>query len=748
MVPETPRAPSLDAQPVLTPDGTVIPASVASPPVAMNPAAGASLPVGATIASPAGAVPSHAPSLAAQPRPPASAVAASGGALPASGPRPRFAPSPSLHGDRDHSAPLWWQVGGLQSVSPERFPIVALAAAGGLAVLAGMLFFVWYAVDQGWLSPTTRLMLGGIAGLAAIVGAWPLARRHPSAAGGLGGAGLGTWFVVWTVARHVHDVVGATTTFAGLASAALLCLVVAGHRHLRLMAVLGALAAFATPLAASTGADRLHELMLYQLVIMGALVALERIRRWPELGHMALVGTGLLMAGWAGDHLNAGSHDRLLGWSLTLLVAVTAQTVQLRMTGFSSAHAALRQLAGGLFVWSLVGAAAWDRPELLAGLTLGMGLWHLALAAWSTRRGEGGGLDTVALGLGWAQLFAFGPLFFDDWGMAWWWLAQATLGAATVAFRPGWTPVRLMILPLVGLYGWVFDTSWHELGLTLGLLGSAVVVLVGLWPGPRRDELPADTAEGAGQWAPALLVFGAVLAGLVAEEHLLVGDRIYAPLLVLGVGALATLRCTLRYEYWRARGTVLAISVALSWATYHLIEGGLFHRATEGGPRLVIAGTCVAVAATAYALLRRLRAGDGSAHRDEQTHDMTGILVALGVVIAVQMLVTHGVFATVTDTPDRWSINVASVSVVGAVATLLGLVLGLRLRREAWRKLALGGLAVVAAKVVFIDLSEVGIAYRVLSFVGLGACLLLGAIAYGRALARSTASDSLPDHNG
>ena len=66
------------------------------------------------------------------------------------------------------------------------------------------------------------------------------------------------------------------------------------------------------------------------------------------------------------------------------------------------------------------------------------------------------------------------------------------------------------------------------------------------------------------------------------------------------------------------------------------------------------------------------------------------------------------------------------------------------------RKLALGGLAVVAAKVVFVDLSEVAIAYRVLSFVGLGACLLLGAIAYGRALARTVASDAgpLPDHNG
>jgi uncharacterized membrane protein len=93
-------------------------------------------------------------------------------------------------------------------------------------------------------------------------------------------------------------------------------------------------------------------------------------------------------------------------------------------------------------------------------------------------------------------------------------------------------------------------------------------------------------------------------------------------------------------------------------------------------------------------------------------------------------------FAQMPGDPGLWSLMLASISVIAALAALLGLVASLRFQRELWRKLALGGLVAVAAKVVLVDLSEVDIAYRVLSFVGLGACMLLGAIAYGRALQR------------
>lgn len=627
----------------------------------------------------------------------------------------------------------WWQVGPLESVTPDKAPIVALAAAGGLAVLVGMLFFVWYAVERGWLSPITRLWLGGAAGLAMLVAAWPLAQRNRSVAGGLGGAGLGTWFGVWIVARHVHGVVGPTATFVGLAVVAAACLVVAGARQLRLMAILAALAAFATPIATATGADRLHELLAYQLVVMAALVALEHVRRWPELGHIAVVGTWLLIAGWAEQHLQPATEDKLLGWTLVLLVATSAQTVLLRVRGLPGAHAAGRQLAGGLFAWSAVVAAAWDRDDLFAWTTLGMAMWHLGLLGWSRLRGPCTSLHAVLLGLGWALLLAFGPIQFQGNARPGWWLAQGLVGALTVALGRGWLPVRLATAPLLGVLAWVLEADHGNTGLAFGLAVAAVLVMIALWPAGRAQ--PGDP-EPDGTMAILLLVLASLLAGAMVERHLGPTRTSQAALAMVVVGVLATARAWLRLDAPRVKGAVAGLALGLAWAVAHTWLDRLLEDPTQGAARATIAAAAVLAGAAGLSLVVLLRRRVPQLVGVAETHDLAGVVVVLGVGVALQMGVASWLFTQLPGHAGLRSLVVASISVIAAVAALAGLVAGLRFQREPWRKLALGGLVAVAVKVVLVDLSEVDVAYRVLSFVGLGACMLLGAIAYGRALRR------------
>lgn len=649
------------------------------------------------------------------------------------------APSAGSFGPRPSPDPRrpWWQVGPLQSITPDKAPIVALAAAGGLAVLVGMLFFVWYAVDRGWLSPTTRLLLGGAAGVGMLLGAWPLAARNQAAAGGLGGAGVGTWFGVWIVARHVHGVVGPTETFMGLAAVAAACLVMAGLRQLRLMAILGALAAFATPIATTTGADRLHELMAYQLLVMAALVALEHVRRWPELGHIAVVGTWLLVAGWAQGHLHPATAEKLLAWTLVLLVVTTAQTVLLRVRGLPAAHAAGRHLVGGLFGWAAVAAAVWNRSDLFAATTLGMAVWHLAVLGWSRTRGPCTSLHAVLLGLGWALLLAFGPIQFQGTARPGWWLGQGLVGALTVALGRGWLPVRLAAAPLLGVLAWLIEDDRGDTGLAFGLAVAAVLVMIALWPAARTHVAEPGEHEPGGSMAMVLLVLASLLAGGVVEQHLVDPSRASrAALAVVAVGVLATARAWLRLDPLRVKGAVVALALGLAWAVGHVALDGLLEDASAGVARAVVAGAAALAGTAGLALLVLLRRRVPALAAVAEPHDIAGVVVVLGYGLALQMAVASWLGAQMSGDPGRWSLVLASTSVIAALAALVGLVLGLRLQREAWRKLALGGLVAVAAKVVLVDLEEVDIAYRVLSFVGLGACLLLGAIAYGRALRR------------
>jgi len=627
----------------------------------------------------------------------------------------------------------WWQVGPLQSVTPDKAPIVALAAAGGLAVLAGMLFFVWYAVERGWLSPTARLVIGGAAGLGMLLAAWPLADRNRSVAGGLGGAGLGTWFGVWIVARHVHDLVGPTETFIGLAAVSAACLVVSGLRELRLMALLGALGAFVTPIATATGADRLTELMLYQLLVMTALVALEQLRRWPELGHIAIAGTWLLLAGWAEQHLAPASADKLLAWTVVLLVVGSAQTVLLRLRGLPG-HAAGRQLMGGTFAWAAAAAATLDRPDPLAWATLGMAVWHLGLFGWSRARGPSQGLHAVLLGLGWVQLCVFGPLSFEDTGLAGYWLGQGLVGALAVVVVRGWLPVTLAVPPLLGVLAFVGDAGPEDPGLFFGLAVAAVIVVIAVWPTGGDPHVEPAANEPDGPMAVFLFVIAGLVAGWSGEEHL--QRTALAPLAVLGVGLVGTLRAFVRLDPQRVRGSLFVLALGLVWAVGHVVVDELLERADAGSARAAVAVAAVLVGALALALLVLLRRGPRAFATVAELHDLAGILVVLGPALALQMVIGSWLYAQGPRDPHVWSLVLASMSVIGAVASLAGLVAGLRFQREPWRKLALGGLAAVAVKVVLVDLSEVDIAYRVLSFVGLGACMLLGAIAYGRALRR------------
>jgi uncharacterized membrane protein len=672
-----------------------------------------------------------APAAAAPPPPPA-AMHGSPATLPSPGPwPPPIARSPPVSGQPPGP---WWQVGPLQSITPDKAPIVALAAAGGLAVLVGMLFFVWYAVERGWLSPTTRLLLGGAAGLGMLVASWPLADRHRAAAGGLGGAGLGTWFGVWIVARHVHGVVGPTETFAGLAAVSATCLVISGLRQLRLMAILGAIAAFATPIATATGADRLHELMIYQLLVMGALVALEQYRRWPELGHMAVGGTWLLMAGWASEHLDTSTADKLLTWAGVLLLVTSAQTVLLRVRDLPPVHAAGRHLMGGLFAWSVITAAAWDRIELLAWLTLGMALWHLAVLGWSRVRGPCLGLDAVLLGLGWAQLFAFGPIRFEGSALPGWWLSQGTVGALTVAVGRGWLPMRLAAAPLLGVVGWTLDAQRSDTGLAFGLAVAAVLTVIALWPGGRSPAVEPSEHEPGGIMAVLLLTLAALTAGGLAELHLDPSRTELAAFAVAGVGLAGTVRAFAWLDPLRVKGTMIALALGLAWAVGHAVFDHLLDHADAGAARAAVAVAAFVLGAMGLALLLLLRRSSLPFAAIAEQHDAAGLVAVLGPALALQMLVGSWLFSAMPGDPGLWSLILASMSVIAALASLLGLVAGLRLQRETWRKLALGGLVAVAAKVVLVDLSEVDIAYRVLSFVGLGACMLLGAIAYGRAL--------------
>jgi uncharacterized membrane protein len=646
----------------------------------------------------------------------------------------------------------WWQFGPFKGVSRAQLPSLLLASLGGLALLFGLLFFVWYSVEQGWLSPAVRVTAGGLIGVGLLSASWRLAAKGQRAvAGGLGGAGLGAWFAAWLVARHVHEFVGSTEAFVALALGCGAALVIAGAQRLRIMGWVGALGAFVTPIATSDGTGSLNELMIYQAVVIVALVALEIRRRWSELLHIAVSGTWILMISWFAERGDGADVPTLLGWAGVMFVVFHVLSLDaLRARRVRSGHVFARLLGNGAYAWIVLAMAASvseHELEVFAWGTLAMALVHGTQFSIMRPRGDhetrsrmpGAVVGTWA----WLQLFVFAAALWGEseaatpW-MALWWCGMALAMAVIDHLRSNRAALLAGALPTIAVILWSFDHSGDGAWPTaLGFMAAALPVWLALVV--RNAE--GRRAEQARAW---LLLAGGVTWAVVAWVHtedLAWGRPATAiSFTVLLASSLAMLRGVTRTRVGMTLvlGLGLLVSCYAALATDQLFDPTA-RDSLEASARGLQLATLLALVALSLAWVRGFRELMRAEQADTwmaTAHDSAGLLAAfsggLAAMIAVSWLVTHLHLGGNVDPSSARSLAQAGYSSAWAACALFLLIRGLREKRSLWRIMALTWLALTGLKLVFVDLSNVDLAWRVISFVSLGACLLAGAHAYRR----------------
>lgn len=609
------------------------------------------------------------------------------------------------------------------SIEPEEAsPILPLAVAGGAALLLGLALFAWHAMQQGWLGAGMRLGMGAAAAIGLTIAAWPLARRgHAAVAGAVGGAGLGAWFAAWLVARHAHDLVSAPQAFLALAAGTVACFVLADRLRLRLMAGLATLAACATPALIATGADRLGELTIYELILFAGLVFLDRRRNWPELPTMGLIGAWALGMGWAAMHLGPHNGTALLGYGAMLLIATAASAWRLALStvpeSAERAHVALRFVLTGVVGW---GASAWafhDHLPSLGAATAVLAVWHLGLAVLLRRR-KAPMLSRSVLWVGWVQAAIVPFVLFDGataiaaWGVLALGAAGLTWGGSNV------TGPRLLVLPTICAAVMAATHATAPWALAAGLLAAAVPFLVGAFPARARLPIPGLVGLGTVVWVVTVLAAGP------AADALRLGWGM-VPVAVLAVAALV------RPSAERARIALVHLAVGLA-ATVATTATMIDLRAFDGS---AIPGELLALS-TVLTILGAALCARIATH---ETRDVAPEALDLGGVVTAGFLGLSLAGIGALAMPHQLPIaHTAAIAVTG----LALVVAGLRADRPTWRQLGLIAIGLAAAKVVVFDTAAVTLMGRALAFVGIGAVLILGAFAYSRAQRRAEAVPS------
>jgi len=196
------------------------------------------------------------------------------------------------------------------------------AVLGGIFLAIAAFLFLQYSIERGWITPKLRVVTATIVGLACFVAGSSMRRRgYEVTANSVTGAGAVILYAAAWAASMLYGFVSPFVAFAAMGAVTAACVFVAWKHGSQIVAVLGLVGGFATPLALSTGQDRPFALFGYILLLDLAFLFLAGKRRWPSIGMLALVGTTLIQGAWVLVKMDPG--ESWIGLSILGLFALT-----------------------------------------------------------------------------------------------------------------------------------------------------------------------------------------------------------------------------------------------------------------------------------------------------------------------------------------------------------------------------------------------------------------------------------------
>jgi len=248
-----------------------------------------------------------APSVTAIRPPPLPAALARAKAPPSAGPpletkHPEPVPTltPSKLADFAQSTPRKTEEPEGEGPTLEAFMGVKLFAwLGGLALFLGVVFFVKYSFEHNLITPQMRVAIGALTGLGLIVGGLFMPRpKFTVTAQTLCATGIVTLYGVTFAAHAFYHFLGLVPAFAIMAAITAAAFLLAVRLDAQVVAVLGLLGGFLTPLLLSTGQDNPVGLFTYLAVLNVGLIAMALRQRWRYLVTLAAIATALMQLAW------------------------------------------------------------------------------------------------------------------------------------------------------------------------------------------------------------------------------------------------------------------------------------------------------------------------------------------------------------------------------------------------------------------------------------------------------------------
>ena len=152
-----------------------------------------------------------------------------------------------------------------------------------------------YSIDKGILGPVGRVALSLLAGATMVIGGLPLLNRRYHIAGqGLVGGGLAVLYFGLFASASLFHLLPMPVAFGMMTLVTLSAGVIAVRFNSLLIAILGILGGYGTPVMLSTGECNFVGLFSYLLLLGGGVLGIARQRQWHLLNVLAMLCTYVL----------------------------------------------------------------------------------------------------------------------------------------------------------------------------------------------------------------------------------------------------------------------------------------------------------------------------------------------------------------------------------------------------------------------------------------------------------------------
>lgn len=723
-------------------------------------------------AAPARAVAPPAPSPS--PAPSAPAVPAD---VPAPPPRPAAPPSPLQEKTLRTLRRIWNWIIINEEFQPAGVSWEFALATTWLIRLAvvvfviGIGFFLKYSMDHGLLGPHARVVLSLFTGIAMLTaGTRLLGRAYHLLGQGLLGGGFAVLYFSGFASFSFYRLIGPLPAFAFMALVTLCAGLFAIRFNSLLVAVLGILGGYATPVLLSTGEPNFAGLFGYLLLLGFGVLGISRKRHWPLLNHLAMLLTYSLAALAVARDFTAADFPVVMPFLAAFFLLFTAAMVLYNLVRREQATLleVLGTLAnGGLFFGlghGVITTAHSSRAAAVLALALAAFYVLLVYRFLAAHRQDRGLLMSFfALAAFFAVLVP--PLALSkEWitlswslqGLVMLWLAarldsrflrSLSLGAYAIAF------LRLVFFDLGRQYGQPLpaDLTWQAYASLLGghllVIGGPIAALGGAWrilrdppaASPRSvgraNDLPRDPAGGSVPALVAALAIGLLFICLHIEFYrtfdffwpAFAMPSLSVLWLALGLFLLALFR---RHGSPGLRTLAGLAAAAFLFKLLFLdmpLWGPSFERLLYvrdwtpllAGIRAMDFALCTGLLAFLFFQLRTTAAA-------RRLATASGI-AALALLFLFLTFELHTVLQRFLP-----GMRAGGLTLLWALYALALLVAGLRFGLRGLRYAGLALFTVAVAKVFLADLAGLEAIYRIIAFLALGILLFLAALLYLR----------------